>query len=586
MMVQTKKKLPPRNDPVAWIEGTLINPETGKRFQLLPDQGRVLRMALTPGPDGDLPYRDILYSAIKKSGKSTFGAICMIYVICALGGRFAEGYVLANDYEQAKSRIFTMCVRIVEASPMLRAKIVSDTIMFSNGATIQAISGNYKSAAGSAPTFIIADELWAFTTEGSQRVYAECTTTPTRKPSARMVVSYAGILGESELLERLVKRALQGNEVEPNVYVQPGMFAFISHGPIAPWQTQEWIDEQRASMRPADFMRQMLNEFTAGETGFIDMDLYDLCVDPDLKPCIQDQSMPVYIGIDASTKRDSTAIAVCTSDRQSGRVRLVNHQIFQPTPDDPLNFELTIERFLLACKSRYAVKKVFYDPSQMASTSQRLVLSGLPMQEYLQTPSNLLDMGQNLYDLISKRQIDFYHAPEIRLAMSRAVARESSRGWSIGKAKQSHKIDIVIATAMAALAALQAATQRDSFEEAMTWNDMRRHPEKYPAMQEIAARVTERELEVHRRNLQTRLCGSCKLPIGPGTHIAEGEKVYHVVCPKTETEIAANERNALRELPPRTFPEGREAAIRRRTSKNDDAPKDEVALLEERKWTN
>jgi phage terminase large subunit-like protein len=40
----------------------------------------------------------------------------------------------------------------------------------------------------------------------------------------------------------------------------------------------------------------------------------------------------------------------------------------------------------------------------------------------------------------------------MRLAISRAVAIETSRGWRITKEKQSHKIDVVIALAMAAYA--------------------------------------------------------------------------------------------------------------------------------------
>ena len=35
----------------------------------------------------------------------------------------------------------------------------------------------------------------------------------------------------------------------------------------------------------------------------------------------------------------------------------------------------------------------------------------------------------------------------IRLALSRAVAVESARGWKISKDKQTHKIDVVIALA-------------------------------------------------------------------------------------------------------------------------------------------
>ena len=39
--------------------------------------------------------------------------------------------------------------------------------------------------------------------------------------------------------------------------------------------------------------------------------------------------------------------------------------------------------------------------------------------------------------------------------MSRAVAVESSRGWRIAKDKQNYKIDVVVALAMSALAAVR-----------------------------------------------------------------------------------------------------------------------------------
>jgi hypothetical protein len=40
-----------------------------------------------------------------------------------------------------------------------------------------------------------------------------------------------------------------------------------------------------------------------------------------------------------------------------------------------------------------------------------------------------------------------------RLAVSRAIIVESSRGWRLDKLKQSHKIDVVVALSMSALAA-------------------------------------------------------------------------------------------------------------------------------------
>ena len=61
----------------------------------------------------------------------------------------------------------------------------------------------------------------------------------------------------------------------------------------------------------------------------------------------------------------------------------------------------------------------------------------------------------NLYELVKGRNLAVYEDADIRLSISRAVALETSRGWRIAKEKQSHKIDVVVALAQAALGAVQ-----------------------------------------------------------------------------------------------------------------------------------
>jgi hypothetical protein len=73
---------------------------------------------------------------------------------------------VANDFEQAVSRVFAVIRRIVEASPLLRheAKITSDRISFpALDATIVAIASDAASAAGGNPTISTFDELWGYT---------------------------------------------------------------------------------------------------------------------------------------------------------------------------------------------------------------------------------------------------------------------------------------------------------------------------------------------------------------------------------------------------------------------------------------
>jgi phage terminase large subunit-like protein len=197
------------------------------------------------------------------------------------------------------------------------------------------------------------------------------------------------------------------------------------------------------------------NRFVSTESTFVDPEWIDRCIDPNWSAVIIDKTLPVYVGCDAGVKKDSTAIAAMFFDRSVNKVRLVAHRIFQPTNSEPLDFENTVERTLKELCGRFSVRGIYYDPNQMASVAQRLSVAGLPMREYTQTTDHLTAMGSNLYELIKGGNVVLYPDAVIKLALNRAVAKETPRGWKITKEKQSHKIDIVIAMAMAALAAVE-----------------------------------------------------------------------------------------------------------------------------------
>ena len=155
------------------------------------------------------------------------------------------------------------------------------------------------------------------------------------------------------------------------------------------------------------------------------------------------------------------AIVATAWDGRLKRVRLVWHRIYQPTPDDPLDFEQTVEATLLDLHKRFHLRKVLFDPYQLVAVAQRLSRVRVRMEEYPQTVPNLTEASQNLYELIEACNLIVYPNDAIRLAVSRAVAVETTRGWRIAKDKQSHKIDVVVALAMSSLAALRSGADDD-----------------------------------------------------------------------------------------------------------------------------
>jgi phage terminase large subunit-like protein len=458
-----------RADPIAFIEEVIINPETKTPFVLHEAERSFLRHAFATDAEGRLLYPEQIFSCPKKSGKTTFAAIYVITIVLLFGGSYPEAICAANDQEQSAGRVFAAIGRIIECSPLLLAEAKINAVKITiAGATITAIPSSYASAAGSNSVVTVFDELWAYGSERLRRLYDELVPPPTRKIACRLIVSYAGFEGESNLLQELYKRGLAQEEIAPNLYAGDGILMFWSHDPIAPWQTESWLTEMRRSLRPAQFLRMIENRFVTSESTFIDMAMWDLCMDDRLGRAISDRELPVWVGLDASIKHDSTAIVAVTWD-QAQRVRLVAHRVFQPTPEEPLDFEATIMRTLKDLHKRFWVRKVLYDPYQLVAIAQRLSRDGLTMEEFAQTPANLTAASQNLFDIIKGRNLVVYPDADIRLAISRTIATETGRGWRISKEKQAHKIDVVVALGMAAYAAVQAQGESDYILDYKRW---------------------------------------------------------------------------------------------------------------------
>jgi phage terminase large subunit-like protein len=379
----------------------------------------------------------------------TFAAIMIIVMVLLFGGSFSEAYALANDQEQSIGRVFQMVRRIIEASPLLKreAKITQDRITFPGiNALIAAIASDAGSAAGANATISVFDELWD-----------EMVPPPTRKIACRFTCTYAGYQSESVLLEELYKRGLQQPQVGTDLYAGDGLLMFWSHVPIASWQDEAWLASMRHE-RASAYQRMVLNEFASSESRFVDMSAWDACVQPALTPVQQDRQLNVWIGVDASVRRDSTALVACTYDKKAKVVRLVAHRVFVPSASDPIDFEL-VETTLLDWAKNFRVKRIYFDPFQFVSTAQRLEKAHIAIEPYAQTVPNLTAATQGLYDLLQSRSIVLYPDAQMRLAISRAIIVESARGWRLDKLKQHHHIDIVVALSMAALAAVRGQSE-------------------------------------------------------------------------------------------------------------------------------
>ena len=448
-----------RTNPILFIEQVLCDPETKQPFKLLDAERRFLEHAFVLDEDGKLRYPEQVYSCPKKSGKTTYAGIQTLTTVLLFGGAYPEATLCANDKDQAAGRVFTMVRRIIECSPMLKkiAKITEFKITFpSLNVTITAIPASFAGAAGGNQNISVFDENWAYVSERSRRLWDEMIPPPTRRIGCRLSVTYAGFEGESTLLEELYKRGKQQPEIGPDLYAGDGILMFWSHTPVAPWQDQKWLDEMRRSLRPSAYQRLVLNEFASAEAQFVNMPAWDACVRPDLTPAAPDKAIADMGWSRRVGEARQHRVGRCHLRQEDAKhaPRAASH-VRSVAPMTPLISKRRWSRRSLDWSKQFSLRKVYFDPYQLVAVAQRLAKAHIKVEEYPQTLPNLTAATQCLFDTIQSRSLALYPDAAMRLAVSRAVIVESSRGWRLDKLKQQHKIDVIVALGMACLAAVK-----------------------------------------------------------------------------------------------------------------------------------
>jgi len=344
-----------------YIQNTVVNPDTvnvqtwdysnATGITLAPFQARILTHVLTPDPKtGRFPYRTVIWSAPKKSGKTGNAAF---------GGCWIAEYVeppnlilvAANTQGQSIGRIFNSMAPTLKLNG---ARIAGNKIILKNGTVVEAITNSPKAEAGANYGAVFISELWGWDGERAKTLWAETMPVPTKLNSIRWVETYVGYEDTSEQLLSLwlnvftdtTESELQagaepvpeladitttdafGNQI-PCCYRVPkeSMFLFVDHEHRFDWQTPEYYASVTVGMTEADIMRLVHNRWQKTDTKFITADMLataelrgrDLTSDglsvfegiPRRVPAAKKMTLAV----DASQGRiDSTALVGCYSE--------------------------------------------------------------------------------------------------------------------------------------------------------------------------------------------------------------------------------------------------------------------------------
>ncbi len=446
------------------------------RMILFPKYRRILTHALQIKENGRFAYETILFSDIKKTGKTVISAsIAAWYAESSRPG--TEIYVIANTKEQGAGRVFQDLKFHFTHRQGMRGhkfcKIGQYRIDFPDGTFIQVLAQNYAGAAGSRHALVLFDELWGSVTELDRRLWDEMVPIPTVPMSLRVISSYAGFENESELLwsvylkgvgmtpEGIMEHEKGQGKVISSLSDLPcwengKQFTYWSHESDLPWYTEEFIEEQRNQERPSAFIRLFTNNWVTSHEEFIPIEWWDRAAKNYTGPATiwgdhPFKRWPITLGIDAGIRRDSTALVGVAYDAARGRVGIVFHKIWTPTEGDPLDLEITLKPEILNLYNTYTISSLVYDPTHLLPMMMDLKRQGIPTSIFDQTVSNMTAASQCLFDLLKGDLLEAYPADDLRRHIQMSVAETTSRGFRIVKTKvsKSHQIDGAIALAMA-----------------------------------------------------------------------------------------------------------------------------------------
>lgn len=460
----------------AWIQENCVYGEGdwfGEKVQLRPWQRRFIYRLYEFYPDtGRRRYRRAVLGMAKGNGKSPIASWIGAYELLASDSASPRVIIGAASLKQANLVFGDLKTTMVESATLrpLVEPYELQVLLKDRPGVAERIAAEAGTNDGARATCFIADEVHEWLLPATSRVFMVVDGAIAKRRNAfTLGISTAGVKSESLLLslyEHGVEVA-QGSKVDDSFLFEwyeaeegldlddPEQWeqAVRQANPAADdFLDVENVRHRFQTMPRFEFARYHLNRWTAAHNTWIPMETWDACGGD----VVIEGGAEVWVGVDGSAKRDTTAVAVVAKD-SDGNLH-VSVRVFTPPPEEGQSIDpVLVTNHLRDLDRRYYVRSFNYDPHLFWPQAQTLLEEGLPMVEIPQSVGNKIDFSQALFDVVLAGRLRHGNDPELRAHAEAAVAQDRGSGWSLEKLKASRPIDALIAAAMA----VQAAEQDD-----------------------------------------------------------------------------------------------------------------------------
>jgi phage terminase large subunit-like protein len=398
--------------------------------------------------------REVVAILPRGSIKSTLASLLAVHHVLTVDDPGV--YVGASTRDQA--RIIGAMVRRLVRHPAIRSQLVwrTDAVRWARDPTgpavLQVVPSDGSAAHGwPRPTFLIADEIWAWS-DREPTLLGAMLTSMLKVPTCRFLGISVSAARLDSPLGRLRERAMAAPSVERKGVVTDAGGAglrwiewslsededaedFDLVAQVNPLRTAAEMREQRERVTEVEWKQFHCCMWGIGEGQWLPPGAWSACADPDLFSEVE----PVYLGVDIGGNRSASALIGVTEDLEVAEVFIAQ--------GDAAVLEVA-ERIREIAAGR-PVLEVAFDPMRFMSEALRLEADGLPMVKFDQGDSRMIPASENLHRLITEGKLSHPGDAELDRHIAAAVAKQTRRGWRLDKLTKGAQIDGAVALAMA-----------------------------------------------------------------------------------------------------------------------------------------
>ena len=395
-------------DPIELISGSFILPNEqpyGKVWA--PFQEQFFRAVFATVTERHLlktitrPRFRLLYDERRRGESKTEDCAAAAIADLLTGPDWHRSYAVAADFDQA-ALILDAIRGFIHRSPLLSRLQVNKSVVVNpvTGSELRILSADDRTAYGVRPRRVFFDEL---SLQPDDRLWLAMWTAVGKSPESQMIaVSMAG--WDFSSVGWRVRELTRSNQ---NYY-----FASREGSDLAPWLTVENMEEQRASLHPADFARFWEARWTEPSGAWITRAMYDKAERG--KESSKAHGDYEYIGsVDVGLVHDPTVVAVAHAEGE--RFVLDTLRTLQGTKDEPVQLEV-LEDLVVELTKRFHVRHWRFESPQAVASVQRLQnrIPAATVEARYPTADSMAQVFGTLYRAFSTEQLTIYPHEQLR----------------------------------------------------------------------------------------------------------------------------------------------------------------------------